>query len=80
MTGHTFGAAGAVNAVFSVLSINSGALPATLFHVNLDPRFKGLSVITSPTADYWPKVVLTTALGFGGESFALVLKKPELCL
>jgi 3-oxoacyl-(acyl-carrier-protein) synthase len=77
MTGHTFGAAGAVNALFSVLSIERGALPATRFHANIDPRFQGLTVLTQPRAEPGLRAVLTTAMGFGGESFALVFTKTE---
>jgi 3-oxoacyl-[acyl-carrier-protein] synthase-1 len=77
MTGHTFGASGALNAVFSILSINENVIPATLFHENLDDEFKGLQIHKTPQEAVDIKTVLSASLGFGGEAFALVITKAE---
>jgi 3-oxoacyl-[acyl-carrier-protein] synthase II len=74
MTGHTYGAAGALSAGFAVLSLQTGIVPPTLFHEHLDERFAGLSVSSSPISCELNRV-LTVSLGFGGEAFALVLSR-----
>lgn len=76
MTGHTLGAAGAVSAVFAVLSLLDGIVPATLFHENLDPQFPELHVTKRPEK-YRLHRVLTTSLGFGGETASLLIEKVE---
>lgn len=77
MTGHTFGAAGAVSSVLSIISLSENILPPTLFHKKLDPDFKGLDVITEPLEKPGLKNVITMALGFGGEVSALLFEKAE---
>lgn len=76
MTGHTLGAAGAVAAVFAVLSLTHGIVPATLFTETLDPQFKDLFIVKSPLARELNRVV-TTSMGFGGEVACLLLGKAE---
>jgi 3-oxoacyl-[acyl-carrier-protein] synthase II len=76
MTGHTLGAAGAIAAVFAVLSLRHGIVPATLFHETLDPQFKDFFIVTSPLAKEL-KCVATTSLGFGGEVASLLLGRAE---
>lgn len=74
MTGHTLGAAGAISAVFAVLSLVDGVVPATLFHETPDPLFPGLSVCGQPRRTALRRV-MTTSLGFGGETASLLLEK-----
>jgi 3-oxoacyl-[acyl-carrier-protein] synthase II len=74
MTGHTLGTAGAIAAVFAVLSLVNGIVPATLFHETLDPQFKDLVIVKTPLAKECRNVV-TTSLGFGGEVASLLLGK-----
>ncbi len=76
LTGHTLGAAGAVEAIFCLLALQQGCVPATLGFQNSDPEI-GLTPTTSPLIlspsthnDY----ALSTSLGFGGSNAALVLK------
>ena len=77
MTGHTFGAAGALNASFAVTSLNTGIVPPTLFLENRDPSFTDLAVSPGPVKIPAIGAVMCTALGFGGESFALILTKAD---
>jgi 3-oxoacyl-[acyl-carrier-protein] synthase-1 len=76
-TGHTFGAAGAINAVFAVISLLNGTVPATLNTQTVDPEFENLNISGIPCSGLNLKTVVTTALGFGGESSAMVFKKAE---
>jgi beta-ketoacyl-acyl-carrier-protein synthase II len=76
MTGHMLGAAGAVEAIFSVKAIEDGVVPPT---INLKNRDEELDL------DYVPnvarlediKVVLSNSLGFGGHNVSLIFKKYE---
>lgn len=73
MTGHTFGAAGAIAVIFAMLSINNGIVPATLFSGNVDPAFEKIRILDKP-AYTKIKRVLCTSLGFGGEVAAVVVE------
>jgi 3-oxoacyl-[acyl-carrier-protein] synthase II len=69
--GHLLGAAGAVEAIITVLSIQDGVLPATLNLDDLDPK-----VLLDVVAGEPRKVELTAAVndsfGFGGHNVALL--------
>ncbi len=77
MTGHTFGASGAINAIFTLITINNGIIPATLFHQKRDPLFTDLLLFSKPQNVENVSRVLSTSLGFGGEAFALIIAKAE---
>ncbi len=70
MTGHMLGAAGAVEAIATVLSVRDGVVPGTRNVFNLDPEIK-VDVATENR-----EVTLTAAIndsfGFGGHNVALV--------
>jgi 3-oxoacyl-[acyl-carrier-protein] synthase II len=76
MTGHLLGAAGAIEAVFSVLSIRDQVCPPTINYENADPECE---------LDYVPKVsrkhaisaVLSNSFGFGGTNCTLIFRKFE---
>jgi 3-oxoacyl-[acyl-carrier-protein] synthase II len=74
MTGHLLGAAGAVEAIFSVLAINSQMAPPT---INLDEPDEGCDLDFVPhTARSMPiDVVLTNSFGFGGTNGSLVFRR-----
>jgi 3-oxoacyl-[acyl-carrier-protein] synthase II len=77
MTGHTLGAAGAISAVFAVLSLSAGIVPPTLNHETLDPQFAELSISATPRARRIARAA-TTSLGFGGEVACLLFEKAPL--
>ncbi|MNN15497.1 3-oxoacyl-[acyl-carrier-protein] synthase 2 [compost metagenome] len=74
MTGHLLGAAGAVEAIFSVLSINSQVAPPT---INLDEPSEGCDLDFVPhQARTMPiEVVLSNSFGFGGTNGSLVFRR-----
>jgi 3-oxoacyl-[acyl-carrier-protein] synthase II len=76
MTGHTLGAAGGISAVLTVLSLEAGLVPATLFHETIDPAFKGLSVAAIPRRMPLSRAAVTS-LGFGGEVACLLFEKVQ---
>ncbi len=76
MTGHMLGAAGAVEAIFSALTLRDGFLPATIHYQTADPECD-LDVVPNQgrTADV--RCVLSNSLGFGGHNGSLLFKKWE---
>ncbi len=73
-TGHTLGAAGAVEAVISLLVLRHGVLPAGLNLQHPDPALHA-AVIQGPAriAERPLRVVASNAFGFGGSNACLVL-------
>lgn len=78
MTGHLLGAAGALEAVFSVKTITDGIIPPTINHVEGDDDPEVDSKLNFTWNKAVPKevnVVLSNTFGFGGHNAALILKK-----
>lgn len=71
MTGHTLGAAGAIEAVVSLLAIHHRFLPPTVHHREPDPRCD-LDYISEGARAAEPKVVLSNSFAFGGNNTALL--------
>ena len=70
-TGHTLGAAGALEAVLTLEALRRGTIPASLGFYNIDPEI-GFAPTLSALAASLP-YALSTSLGFGGGNAALVL-------
>ena len=76
MTGHMLGAAGAVEAIFTALSLRDGFLPATIHYQTLDPDCD-LDVVPNEGRPADIRYALSNSLGFGGHNGSLLLKKWE---
>ncbi len=76
MTGHLLGAAGAIEAIFSVLAIRDQVAPPT---INLDNPDEGcdLNYVAHKPQKRLIRNVLSNSLGFGGTNGSLVFKKIE---
>lgn len=74
MTGHLLGAAGAVEAIISALSIKDGYLPATINYKTPDPECD-LDYIPNTGRKADINYALSNSLGFGGHNATIVLKK-----
>ena len=74
MTGHLLGAAGAIEAVFSVLSIRDQVCPPTINYENPDPECD-LDYVPNTARAHAINVVLSNAFGFGGTNSALVFRR-----
>jgi 3-oxoacyl-[acyl-carrier-protein] synthase II len=72
MIGHTLIAAGAVEAVISVMTIGSGVLPPTINYDDPDPELK-LDVVPNRARRQSVRTVLSNSFGFGGQNACLVL-------
>ena len=73
VTGHLFGAAGAVEAAFTALSLERGLVPPTANLTVPDPRIH-LELATTLTMAR-PRVAVSISAGFGGQNAALVMVK-----
>lgn len=71
MIGHTLTAAGAVEAVLSLLTIATGRIPPTINHTLPDPTIP-LDVVPNVARDANVRYVLSNSFGFGGQNTCLV--------
>ncbi|WP_449539463.1 beta-ketoacyl-ACP synthase II [Ferdinandcohnia sp. Marseille-Q9671] len=74
MTGHLLGAAGGVEAIFSVLAIKEGIIPPTINYETPDPECD-LDYVPNKSRAQEVNVVLSNSLGFGGHNATLLFKK-----
>jgi len=76
MLGHTFGAAGAVEAVISILSIVHGLIPPTINLHHPDPACD-LDYVPNAARKASVHVALSNSMGFGGHNTCLIFKRYE---
>jgi 3-oxoacyl-[acyl-carrier-protein] synthase II len=74
MIGHTMSAAGAVEAVVSLLAMQRGVLPPTINYQNPDPDLV-LNVVPNHAHACEIRHVLSNSFGFGGQNVCLVLSR-----
>ncbi len=74
MTGHSLGAAGAMEAIFCVLAMRDGVLPPTINLENPDPVCD-LDYVPNRARPAPLRVVMSNSMGFGGHNASLVLRK-----
>ncbi|OIK11208.1 beta-ketoacyl-ACP synthase II [Bacillus sp. MUM 13] len=76
MTGHLLGAAGGVEAIFSLQAIRDSILPPTINLETADPECD-LDYVANSARKAEIKAVMSNSLGFGGHNATLVFKKYE---
>jgi 3-oxoacyl-[acyl-carrier-protein] synthase II len=74
MTGHALGAAGGIEAVFSLLAMDRGAVPPTINYQEPDPDCD-LDYVPNEARQAVVKVAMSNSLGFGGTNATLIFKK-----
>lgn len=78
MTGHLLGAAGAVEAIASILAMQNGVVPPTINHQtadeNIDPE---LNLTLNKAQKREVKVAMSNTFGFGGHNACVLFKKLE---
>ena len=74
MTGHTIGAAGAIEAIITILSIQNNILTPT---INLDEPDSDLDLdfVPNQSREKEVNVALSNSFGFGGHNATLVFRK-----
>jgi 3-oxoacyl-[acyl-carrier-protein] synthase II len=73
-TGHCLGAAGAIEAAFTVLSIRDGKLPPTINYEVEDPTCD-LDYVPNEARDADVKVAVSNSFGFGGHNACVVFRR-----
>jgi len=76
MIGHLLGAAGAVEAVATALTIKNGIIPPTINYEHPDPDCD-LDYVPNKAIEYPVKVAISNSFGFGGTNACLVFKEYE---
>ncbi|MCR4659132.1 MAG: beta-ketoacyl-ACP synthase II [Bacteroidales bacterium] len=75
MTGHLLGAAGAVEAIATVLALENGVVPPTINHFNDDPEIAPLDFTFNHAVRRDIQFALSNAFGFGGHNACLAFRK-----
>jgi 3-oxoacyl-[acyl-carrier-protein] synthase II len=74
MTGHALGAAGGIEAAFSLLAMDRGAVPPTINYQEPDPDCD-LDYVPNEARQAVVKVAMSNSFGFGGTNATLIFKK-----
>lgn len=74
MTGHTLGAAGGIEAVYSALVLKNGVVPPTINYEEPDPECD-LDYVPNEARQADCRIVLSNSFGFGGTNATLVFRK-----
>lgn len=76
MTGHLLGAAGAIEAIATILAVKHGIVPPTINHTTVDPEFDGRVNLTLNKAQTREvRAGLSNTFGFGGHNTSVIFKK-----
>ena len=76
MTGHMLGAAGAMEATFSIMSIVDGIIPPTINHKEWDPQIdERLNLTLHKAQKREVRAALSNTFGFGGHNASVIFKK-----
>ena len=75
MTGHLLGAAGAVEAIATVLTVKNNVVPPTINHFTDDPDIAPLDFSFNKATDRRVDFALSNAFGFGGHNVCLAFRK-----
>src|SRR5271156_4031494 len=74
LTGHSLGAAGAQEAIYSLLMMNSGFICESANIEKLDPAFADMPIVRARRDDVKLGCVLSNSFGFGGTNACIVFK------
>ncbi|MDG2342768.1 MAG: beta-ketoacyl-ACP synthase II [Cytophagales bacterium] len=76
MTGHLLGAAGAIESIASIFSINDGIIPPTINHFTKDDEIDSkLNLTLNKYQKRNVNIVMSNTFGFGGHNTSVVFKK-----
>ncbi len=79
MTGHLLGAAGAVEAIASILAIAKGIIPPTINFKVPDPQIdQKLNITPNQAQKREVRAAISNTFGFGGHNASIVIKKAEI--
>jgi 3-oxoacyl-[acyl-carrier-protein] synthase II len=75
MVGHTLGAAGAIEAIFTILAMRDGCVPPTINLQDPDEAGEGLDLTPNVAARREMRTAISNSFGFGGQNTALVFRR-----
>jgi 3-oxoacyl-[acyl-carrier-protein] synthase II len=75
-TGHCFGAAGAVEAIFTIMAVTEGVVPPTINYENEDPECD-LDYVPNEARKADVRVAVSNSFGFGGHNASIVVRRYE---
>ena len=76
MTGHLLGAAGAIEAIASILSVKHDVVPPTINHFTDDPNIdNSLNYTFNKAQKREVKSAISNTFGFGGHNACIMVKK-----
>jgi 3-oxoacyl-[acyl-carrier-protein] synthase II len=76
MTGHLLGAAGAIEAIASLLAVQHDIIPPTINQENLDPQLdQNLNFTFNKAQKRLVRAALSNTFGFGGHNASVIFKK-----
>ncbi|NPU92501.1 MAG: beta-ketoacyl-ACP synthase I [Gammaproteobacteria bacterium] len=77
LTGHSLGAAGVQEAIYSLLMLENDFIAASANIENLDEKVAGADVVLERRDNAGLRTVMSNSFGFGGTNATLVMQKPE---
>src|SRR5450432_2749873 len=77
LTGHSLGAAGAQEAIYTLLMMQNGFICESANIVNLDPAFSDVQIVRERRDNVKLGAVLSNSFGFGGTNATLVFKRMD---
>lgn len=77
LSGHSLGAAGVQEAIYSILMMQNGFVAQSANIEELDPAFADMNIVRERRDNVHLRAVLSNSFGFGGTNASLVLKHPD---
>ena len=78
MTGHLLGAAGAIEAIASIMAIHNQTIPPTINHSTYDPQIDpDLNLTLNEKQNRHVRTALSNTFGFGGHNCSIIFKQYE---
>jgi 3-oxoacyl-[acyl-carrier-protein] synthase-1 len=77
LTGHSLGATGVQEAIYSLLMMNNGFICESANIETLDPDFADMPIVRKRIDNADIGCVLSNSFGFGGTNATIVMKRPE---
>lgn len=76
MTGHLLGAAGAIESIASIFTLNENKIPPTINHQTFDEEInKNLNLTLNKLQERNSEIVMNNTFGFGGHNTSVIFKK-----
>jgi 3-oxoacyl-[acyl-carrier-protein] synthase-1 len=75
LTGHSLGAAGVQESIYSILMMEAGFIGESAHIENFDPEFEGMPVVRQRIDNAKIDTVLSNSFGFGGTNATLVFQR-----